>query len=94
MLIIRFDFACRQKFVDQTLVAEIMMLNCLLYRRLDAIFILPFVAVVQEKVIVLFFFCYITRNDFFFRFEVFNRLLMNLVNNRKRFLCSLCMFEY
>lgn len=27
-----------------------MMLNCLLHRHLDAIFILPFVAVVQEKV--------------------------------------------
>ena len=27
-----------------------MMLNCLLHRNLDAIFILPFVAVVQEKV--------------------------------------------
>ncbi|UJR13694.1 hypothetical protein I4U23_000706 [Adineta vaga] len=34
----------------KTLVAEIMMLNCLFHRNLDAIFILPFVAVVQEKV--------------------------------------------
>ncbi|CAF0953116.1 unnamed protein product [Adineta ricciae] len=34
----------------KTLVAEIMMLNCLFHRNLDAVFILPFVAVVQEKV--------------------------------------------
>ena len=56
-----------------------MMLNCLFHRNLDAVFILPFVAVVQEKV------CLLCTKTIFLRlllsrFEVFSHLLMNLVS--------------
>lgn len=56
-----------------------MMLNCLFHRNLDAIFILPFVAVVQEKVCLLW--AEITFQHLSLsRFGVFSHLLMNSVS--------------